>query len=121
MFEHFGADGTATSAISSCASSSRKDYAAGKRAVIYVQNHDHSTYVHEAGGRHRWCKTQPGAIALMTCAGAVMIHNGQEFGEDKSLPGSGTGRVVPRPLRWGTDSLRAAISSAAACSTSMRT
>lgn len=83
---------------------SNRDYAAGKGPVTYVQNHDHSSYVHEAGGRHRWFKTQPGLIALMTCPGAVMIHNGQEFGEDKFLPGSGSGRVVPRPLRWGTES-----------------
>ena len=76
------------------------DYASGKGPVTYVQNHDHSSYVHEAGGRHRWFKTQPGAIALLTSPGAVMIHNGQEFGQDEWLPGSGDGRVVPRPLRW---------------------
>lgn len=76
------------------------DYAPGKGPVTYVQNHDHSSYVHEAGGRHRWFKTQPGAIALLTSPGAVMIHNGQEFGQDEWLPGSGDGRVVPQPLRW---------------------
>jgi pullulanase len=105
MFEHFGyaRNGNIGDQLLRVLNSNR-DYAAGKGPVIYVQNHDHSTYMHEAGGRHRWFKTQPGAIALMTCAGAVMIHNGQEFGEDKSLPGSGDGRVVPRPLRWGTDS-----------------
>ncbi len=79
-------------------------YASGKGPVTYVQNHDHSSYVHEAGGRGRWYKTQPGAVALLTSPGAVMIHNGQEFGQDEFLPGSGSGRVVPRPLRWSTDS-----------------
>ena len=29
-----------------------------------------------------------------------MLHNGQEFGEDDWLPGSGNGRVVPRALHW---------------------
>jgi 1,4-alpha-glucan branching enzyme len=77
-------------------------YATGKAPVIYVQNHDHSSYVHEAGGRGRWFKTQPGAIALLTSPGAVMIHNGQEFGQDEFLPNSDPGRVIPRPLRWNT-------------------
>ncbi len=72
--------------------------------MTYVQNHDHSSYVHEVSRRGRWYMTQPGAIALLTSAGAVMIHNGQEFGQDEFLPGSGSGRVVPRPLRWSTDS-----------------
>lgn len=80
------------------------DFAVGKGPVIYIQNHDHSTIVREAGGRTRWFKTQPAAIALLTSPGAVLIHNGQEFGEDKFLPGSGNGRVVPRPLRWNSDS-----------------
>jgi 1,4-alpha-glucan branching enzyme len=79
-------------------------YSTGKGPVIYLQNHDHSSYVHEAGGRDRWFKTQPGAIALLTSPGAVMIHNGQEFGQDEFLPSNGSGRVVPRPLRWSTNS-----------------
>jgi hypothetical protein len=33
-----------------------------------------------------------------------MLHNGQEFGQDEFLPESGDGRVVPRPLRWRSDS-----------------
>jgi 1,4-alpha-glucan branching enzyme len=76
------------------------DYSPGKGPVTYIENHDHSTVVHEAGGRGRWFKTQPAAIALMTSPGAAMVHNGQEFGEDYFLPGSGSGRVEPRPLRW---------------------
>ncbi len=83
---------------------SNLDYAAQKGPVTYVQNHDHSSYMKEAGGRHRWFKTQPGAIALMMAPGAVMIHNGQEFGQEEFLPGSGNGRVIPRPLRWTADS-----------------
>jgi pullulanase len=80
------------------------DFAAGKGPVTYAQNHDHSTIVREAGGRGRWFKVQPAVIALLTSPGAVLIHNGQEFGEDKFLPASGDGRVVPRPLRWNSDS-----------------
>ena len=33
-----------------------------------------------------------------------MLHNGQEFGQEEELPESGDGRVVPRPLRWQSDS-----------------
>ena len=80
------------------------DFAAGKGPVTYIQNHDHSTIVREAGGRGRWFKAQPAMIALLTSPGAILIHNGQEFGEDKFLPASGDGRVVPRPLRWNSDS-----------------
>ncbi len=76
------------------------DFAPGKTAVTYIENHDHSAIVHEAGGRHRWYKTQPAAIALLTSPGLVMIHNGQEFGEDYWLPHSGADRVQARPLRW---------------------
>ncbi len=81
-----------------------RDFAPGKGPCTYVENHDHSNLVHEAGGRHRWFKSQPAAIALLTCPGAPMIHNGQEFGEDYFLPESGNGRVEPRPLRWATRS-----------------
>ena len=77
-----------------------RDFAANKGPVTYIENHDHSRVIHEAGGRERWFKTQPAAIALLTAPGAVMIHNGQEFGEDYWLPGSGDGRVVPRALHW---------------------
>ncbi|MCB1018814.1 MAG: 1,4-alpha-glucan branching enzyme, partial [Acidobacteria bacterium] len=79
-----------------------RDFAPGKLPVTYVENHDHSSLVHEAGGRDRWYKAQPAAIVLMTCPGAPMIHNGQEFAEDYWLPESGPGRVEPRPLRWAT-------------------
>jgi pullulanase len=82
------------------------DYHTGKGPVTYIENHDHSTIVSIAGGRDRWFKTQPSAIALLTAPGTVMIHNGQEFGEDYFLPESGSDRVQSRPLRWedhGTD------------------
>ncbi len=76
------------------------DFAPGKGPVTYVENHDHSTIISEAGGRARWFKTQPAAIALLTSPGLPLIHNGQEFGADEWLPGYGDGRVLPRPLRW---------------------
>ncbi|MEM7798868.1 MAG: alpha-amylase family glycosyl hydrolase [Chloroflexota bacterium] len=75
-----------------------------KGPVTYIQNHDHSSIVHEVNGRQRWFKTQPAAIALLTSPGAVLIHNGQEFGQDEYLPSDGDGRVIPRPLRWDGDS-----------------
>lgn len=51
--------------------------------------------------RQRWWRTQPLAMALLTTCGAVMIHNGQEFGEPYWFPEEGEGRVMPRPVRWG--------------------
>jgi pullulanase len=105
MYEHFeyARNGNIDDRILRILNASHQ-FAANKGPVTYIQNHDHSTIVHEAGGRDRWYKTQPPAISLLTSPGAVMIHNGQEFGEDKFLPGSGAGRVVPRPLRWNADS-----------------
>lgn len=79
---------------------SKMDFQPDKWPVIYIENHDHSRLVHEVGGRDRWYKTQPAAIALFTSPGMPMIYNGQEFGEDYWLPGAGSGRVEPRPLRW---------------------
>jgi 1,4-alpha-glucan branching enzyme len=80
------------------------DYAKGKAPVTYIENHDHSTLVQEAGGRGRWFKTQAPLISLLTSPGIVMLHNGQEFGEEYFLPAEGAGRVQPRPLRWSTRS-----------------
>jgi pullulanase len=58
---------------------SNLDYAQGKAPVTYVENHDHSTIVREAGGRDRWFKTQAPAISLLTSPGIVLLHNGQEL------------------------------------------
>ncbi|MCP4427880.1 MAG: 1,4-alpha-glucan branching enzyme, partial [Chloroflexi bacterium] len=77
-----------------------QDFAPRKTAVTYIENHDHSTIIHKADGRHRWYKSQPAAIALLTSPGLPMIHNGQEFGEDYWLPHEGAERVQARPLRW---------------------
>ncbi|MCU0871466.1 MAG: alpha-amylase family glycosyl hydrolase [Pirellulaceae bacterium] len=77
-----------------------RGFAAGKAPVTYIENHDHSTAVNRMGGREQWWKTQPALIALLTSPGAVLLHNGQEFGEDYQLPETGRERVTPRPLRW---------------------
>jgi hypothetical protein len=77
------------------------DCADHRRPLTYIENHDHSTLTeHCIGGRDQWWRAQPAAIALMTCCGAPMVHNGQEFAEQYGLPESGSGRVEPRPLRW---------------------
>ncbi len=73
-----------------------------KGPVTYAENHDHSTIVQQVGGRGRWYKTQPAAIALLTAPGTPMIHNGQEFGEQYWMPESGDGRVMARPLHWNS-------------------
>lgn len=75
-------------------------FAAGKSPVTYLENHDHSTVVNRMGGRQQWWRAQPALIALLTSPGAVLLHNGQEFGEDYQLPETGRERVAPRPLRW---------------------
>ena len=75
------------------------DFEAGKGPVTYLENHDHSSVVSRVGGRDYWWRIQPAAIAQFTCAGAVMLHNGQEFGGDYLLPEDGV-RVIPRPLQW---------------------
>jgi pullulanase len=83
---------------------SNLDYAQGKAPVTYIENHDHSTVVREAGGRGRWFKTQGPSISLLTSPGIVLLHNGQEFGEEYFLPSDGPDRVRPRPLRWNDHS-----------------
>jgi len=77
-----------------------QDFAADKYPVVYLENHDHSTLIGACGGRQKWWVVQPAMIALFTTAGAMFLHNGQEFGEEYVLPESGDGRVAPRPLRW---------------------
>ncbi|MEM9721949.1 MAG: alpha-amylase family glycosyl hydrolase [Bacteroidota bacterium] len=77
-----------------------RDFAPDKSPVTYTQNHDHSNILSVMGGRLRWYKSQAPAISLLTSPGAIMLHNGQEFGEDYFLPASGPDRVIPRPLRW---------------------
>jgi len=79
---------------------SARDFGAGRAATIYVENHDHKRFMLKAGGRASWFLTQPYVIALLTSAGAPLIYNGQEFGQDNDMPESGDGRVVPRPLDW---------------------
>lgn len=80
----------------------------GQVPTIYLGNHDHSQVAWQAGAKEsagalRWWRTQPYIIALFTSPGAVMIQNGQEFGEDHWLMENDEGsnrRVKPRPLRW---------------------
>jgi len=99
---HFGALSAGSSPQLLRILNANLDFAPGKTAVTYIENHDHSAIISEAGGRQRWYKAQPAAIALLTAPGLVMLHNGQEFGEDYWLPGDGADRVQARPLRWDT-------------------
>ena len=53
------------------------------------------------GNRGRYYKIQPFIIALYTGKGIPMLWNGQEFGENWGVPGSGIGRnLFERPLHW---------------------
>jgi pullulanase len=89
-----------------------RDFGPGRTPVTYLENHDHESFMLNAGSRNEWWRTQPYIIALFTAAGAPMIHNGQEFGEmfrmpeqdDPTAPPDSQDparkRVVPRPLCW---------------------
>jgi glycosidase len=91
---------------------SARDFDAGRTPVTYLENHDHESLMINAGTDDEWWRTQPYAIALLTAAGAPMIHNGQEIGERYPMPESDDAgappdsqdpsrrRVVPRPIRW---------------------
>lgn len=91
---------------------SAKDFAPGKSPVIYLGNHDHTSTVRKTDennnfARHDWWRTQPYIILLMTSAGAPLLYNGQEWGENYWLPESkaeeeyaGIIRVTARPLHW---------------------
>lgn len=79
---------------------SARDFGPGRTPVTYIENHDHRRFMIKAGGRSSWPLTQPYVIALFTCAGAPLIYNGQEYGQDNDMPDEGEGRVIPRPLDW---------------------
>jgi 1,4-alpha-glucan branching enzyme len=80
----------------------------------YVESHDHSRFIVEFGrerltdllgqpygDRDRFYKMQPYVIALYTAKGIPMLWQGQEFGENWAVPGSGIGRnLFKRPLHW---------------------
>jgi 1,4-alpha-glucan branching enzyme len=74
--------------------------------TIYLENHDHATITYELGSRDSWYKAQPYMIALATCSGTVLLHNGQEWGqlenlwEDDSNAPPQFKRVQSRPLAW---------------------
>jgi 1,4-alpha-glucan branching enzyme len=73
-----------------------KDFDRDKVPVTYLENHDNFSITSHAGGRSRWFKAQPIVIALMTCCGAPMVHNGQELAQDLAAQGT----EIPRPLDW---------------------
>ncbi|MDY6930555.1 MAG: alpha-amylase family glycosyl hydrolase [Halobacteriota archaeon] len=80
----------------------------------YIETHDHSRFINnyglvdetdalglKFGDRGKWYKLQPYVIALYTCQGIPMLWQGQEFGENYSVPGYGPGRVfLHRPIHW---------------------
>jgi len=74
--------------------------------VNYIENHDHGTVTCRVGSRDYWYRTQPYMIALATCSGGIMLHNGQEWGqfediwEDDSNAPPQDARVQARPLDW---------------------
>ena len=87
-----------------------------RTAIQYLENHDHSRFMADFGtvqrdeaanylflqaDRSRWFKVQPYLIALLTAKGIPLLFQGQELGEDFTLPGNGLGRVgLLRPVNW---------------------
>lgn len=80
----------------------------------YIESHDHSRFLNRLapprgrdllrqplGDRSLFYRTQPYVIALYTAKGIPMLWQGQEFGEDWSVPDAGLGRnLFARPLHW---------------------
>jgi glycosidase len=87
-----------------------------RAGLQYLETHDHSrllaefgtvqpdeagNYLFLAGDRTRWFKLQPYLIALLTAKGIPMLFEGEELGEDFTLPGNGLGRIgLLRPVNW---------------------
>ncbi len=87
-----------------------------KTALQYLEDHDNprllsefgtiqpdeaGNYLFLLGDRSRWYKVQPYLIGLLTAKGVPMLFQGQELGEDFTLPGNGLGRVaLLRPVNW---------------------
>jgi len=90
-----------------------------KTAVQYLENHDHARFlcnfgtinpdtsnpqpdpIFFEGDRSLWYKLQPYLIALLTAPGIPLLFQGQEFGENYTLPLQGIGRtLLLRPVRW---------------------
>ncbi|UFH53132.1 alpha-amylase family glycosyl hydrolase [Spirosoma sp. KNUC1025] len=80
----------------------------------YVESHDHARFINSFGqtalrdllnepygNRALFYKMQPYIIALYTGKGIPMLWQGQEFGENWGVPGSGIGRnLFERPVHW---------------------
>lgn len=83
-------------------------------AVQYLENHDHPRFISDfgtinpgadplfsQGNRELWYKLQPYLITLLTAPGIPLLFQGQEFGENYTLPGWGLGRTLLLcPVRW---------------------
>ena len=87
-----------------------------RTALQYIETHDHSRFLAQfgllqpdeaadplflVGDRSRWYKLRPYLISLLLAKGIPMLWEGQELGEDYTLPGNGLGRVgLLRPVTW---------------------
>lgn len=84
-----------------------------KRALQYIENHDHERFVcnfglgtaddtlFRAGDRSKWFKLQPYLVAILLSRGIPMLWEGEELCENYFLPDQGQGRVaLLRPVRW---------------------
>lgn len=89
-----------------------RDFQPGRAPITYVENHDHSSIAAVASGafhcqfaRDQWYRAQPYLIFLLTCFGAPLLYNGEEFMDGYAMPEGpeeteACKRVSPRPKRW---------------------
>jgi 1,4-alpha-glucan branching enzyme len=87
-----------------------------RTALQYIETHDHSRFLAQfgrlqpdeaadplflVGDRSKWYKLQPYLIALLLAKGVPLLWEGQELGEEYTLPGNGLGRVsLLRSVTW---------------------
>lgn len=89
-----------------------RDFGPGRVPITYVENHDHTEIAAVASGayqcefdRDQWYRAQPYLIALLTCFGAPLLYNGQEFADGYAMPEGCEEtrfcfRIHPRPKHW---------------------
>lgn len=85
-----------------------------KAAFQHLENHDSSRFLANLGlqsstenqlfaqgNRALWYRLQPYILALATAKGIPLLWQGQEFGENYTVPPDGIGRIlIFRPVHW---------------------
>ena len=80
------------------------DYQPGRSPTLFLENHDHRTFIVKAGSRDEWWRTRPrhgsvhrsGGDSAPQRAGVSQFENVPNLGEETH----GNGRAQERPLQW---------------------